>query len=464
MVALIAAVLGATGLGLVASAGGAATPGREVVEGVPLYETHPAGLKPGERRPGVVVAHGYAGSAKLMMPFADTLAARGYVVVLLDFAGHGANSAARTGNAALQRELEVAVTHLRGLPDVDGARIALVGHSMGASAVTEYAAAHPEIVTTTAISLPAVPDGQPKNLLLLVGGNEFPGFRTTATEAAARIADSRAVTIPGVEHISILYAPRTHRETIDWLDQHFGGPITRAAIPSPLHRMAGAGLLFAGFLVGLYPLARLLFRGSTPRARFRPILLLPIAGGAVVAALVAAVLPTSWFPLDSGDYAVAFTFLLGALLLIVARRGPATPRGSVLAAVALVLYAAATIVIPLQLGFTNVWPAGARWWLLPVVWAGFALLSYAAERLTRGSTLGVLAVAAATVAALTAAAVLGLTNGFLLLVVPLLAVLLVLQAGWSALLNRLVAPSWAIALAGSLLVAWPIAATLPITA
>ncbi|XVU21681.1 alpha/beta hydrolase family protein [Actinoplanes sp. CA-054009] len=461
MAALIAAVLGAAGLGFLASAGGAATPGRAVVAGVPLYEVHPAGLKPGERRPGVVVAHGYAGSAKLMTQFGDTLAARGYVVVLLDFAGHGANARPRTGNAVLQDELDVAVRHLRGLPDVDSARVSLVGHSMGATAVAAYAAAHPDIVATVAISLPSVPDGHPKNLLMLVGQAEFPGFRATAADAAARIADSRAETIPGVEHISILYAPRTHRETVAWLDRQFGGPITQAAIPSPLHRLAGAGLLFAGLLAGLYPLARLLFRGQARPARFRPALLLPIGGAAIVAALLAAVLPTSWFPLDSGDYAVAFTFLFGGLLLVVAPRGrPRWAPGALL----LVLYAAVTIVVPLQLGFTNVWPAGSRWWLLPVVWAGFALLSYAAERLTHGSTLGVLAVSAATVITLTAAATLGLTNGFLLLVVPLLAVLLVLQAGWSALLNRLAAPDWATALAGSLLVAWPIATTLPITA
>ncbi|WP_245923090.1 alpha/beta hydrolase [Paractinoplanes atraurantiacus] len=463
VVALIAAVLGAAGLGLVASAGGEATPRRVVADGVPLYEVHPAGLKPGERRPGVVVAHGYAGSAKLMMPFGDTLAGRGYVVVLLDFAGHGANPKARTGSADLQRELDAAMAHLRSLRDVDNARVSLVGHSMGASAVTEYAAAHPEVVATVAISLPSVPEGHPKNLLMLVGQAEFPGFKATATEAAARIADSRAVTIPGVEHISILYAPRTHQETIDWLDQRFGGPVTQEAIPSPLRRPAGAGLLFAGLLVGLYPLARLLFRGRATIERFRWVLLVPVAGAAIVAALVAAVLPTSWFPLDSGDYAVAFTFLFGGLLLLV-QRGRPGPWGRVPAAVALVAYAAVTIVVPLQLGFTNMWPAGARWWILPVVWAGFALLSYAAERLSRGSMLGILAVAAATVVALTAAAVLGLTNGFLLLVVPLLAVLLVLQAGWSTLLNRLAAPAWAIALAGSLLVAWPIAATLPITA
>jgi hypothetical protein len=67
------------------------------------------------------------------------------------------------------------------------------------------------------------------------------------------------------------------------------------------------------------------------------------------------------------------------------------------------------------------------------------------------------------VSALTFAAVLGLTSGFLLLVVPLLVVLLQWQAIWSAVLNRFAAPSWLISVVGSVLVAWPIAVALPVT-
>jgi hypothetical protein len=47
--------------------------------------------------------------------------------------------------------------------------------------------------------------------------------------------------------------------------------------------------------------------------------------------------------------------------------------------------------------------------------------------------------------------------------VPLLAILLLCQALWSAVLHRFSAPSWLVALVGSLLVAWPIATALPVT-
>ena len=124
--------------------------------------------------------------------------------------------------------------------------------------------------------------------------------------------------------------------------------------------------------------------------------------------------------------------------------------------------AALAIALPLQLGVTNAIPVGPRWWLLAVVWAGFAVLSYAAECVAGGNSLGVLTVSAVTVVALTAAALVGLISGFLLLVVPLLGVLLLWQATWSAVLHRFSAPSWLIALMGSLVVAWPIATALPV--
>jgi hypothetical protein len=74
----------------------------------------------------------------------------------------------------------------------------------------------------------------------------------------------------------------------------------------------------------------------------------------------------------------------------------------------------------------------------------------------------VLTVSAVAVIALTGAAAIGFTSGFLLLVVPLLVVLLLWQAAWSAVLHRFSAPSWLISLVGSLVVAWPLATALPV--
>ncbi|GAA3909802.1 dienelactone hydrolase family protein [Actinoplanes auranticolor] len=480
--AVLAALVALVGAWLLAGPSDGTTRRQVVVSGVPLAEVHPPA---GGRRPGVVVAHGFAGSARLMAQFGDSLAARGYVVVLLDFSGHGANrtplpdSAASTDSstAALQRDLDVAATHLRQLADVDPSRIALVGHSMGASAVTRYAGAHPEITATVALSLPdasTVLARRPARLLLLVGALEFPGFRAEAERAAGPM-----VVVPGVEHISILYAPRTHRETAAWLDESFGRPAHDPGMPSPIRGIGGAALLLSALLAGLYPVARSVFgvaRGSWPRP------MLPQLGGAVavaaaataVAVVAARLLPTNRLPLAIGGYLAGFTGVTGAAILgYLLRRGPVFPASAPVSAPArlrlalatplLIGYAATAIAVPTHLGLTHAVPVGARWWLLAVLWAGFAVLAYAAERVTAGNSFGVLAVSAVAVVALTGAAVVGLTFGFVLLIVPLLAVLLVWQAAWSALLHRFAAPVWLIALVGSLVVAWPLATALPVT-
>jgi dienelactone hydrolase len=436
-----------------------------VVDGVPLDEVRPGG---GERRPGIVVAHGFAGSARLMAQFGDSLAARGYAVVLLDFDGHGANtrplpdSSASTDDsaAALARDLDVAVAHLRSLPDVDPARIALVGHSMGAGAVTRYAVAHPDITATVALSLPnswMVTADRPARLLLLVGAFEFPDFHAQAERTGRPL-----VTVPGVEHITILYSRRAHQETADWLDESFGR--TPAAVGSPVRRIGGAGLLLIALLVGLYPIARLLFGATTapwPRFRWPPIAVAVAATGA--GALLARFLPTNNLPLAVGGYVIGFTAASGAGLIAYAiRRRPKPAPNRRPAAIVLIGYAAVTIAVPIHLGLTYARPVGDRWWLLALVWAGFAVLQYGAERATDGNPLGVLAVSAVAVAALTGAAVVGLTYSFVLLVVPLLVVLMLFQAVWSAILNRFSAPPWLISIVGAALVAWPIAATLPL--
>lgn len=492
VVALVAVLTAGVGLGLLAGADHGTSRRHVVVDGVPLDEVHPAGVPAGERRPGVVVAHGFAGSAKLMAPFADTLAARGYVVVLLDFSGHGANTNPLPAGAAstdvssmpLQRDLDVALTHLRGLSDVDPSRVALVGHSMGATEVTRYALAHPEVTATVAISLPDssfVPPDRPARLLLLAGGLEFPGFRAAAEDAAEDGSTGRsAVIVPRVEHISILYAPRTHREVVRWLDDSFGGPIVVGSMPWPLRRPGAAGLLLLALAAGLYPAARLVLGGgpsrwpriAVPWPQYGHIVAVASVA-AVVGVLVAPIAPTIRLPLALGGFIVGFTLAAGAVMVgydhWLGRRSSAStpddhPGGLRLAVATPVLigYAAVTIAVPLQLGVTHAVPNGARWWLLAFAWAGFAVLAYGAEQVASGNSLGVLAVSAVATIALTCAAVVGLTSSFLVLVVPLVAALLLWQAIWSAVLHRFAAPRWLISLVGSLVVAWPLATALPV--
>ncbi|GIF37157.1 dienelactone hydrolase family protein [Actinoplanes xinjiangensis] len=486
---LLLLVLVAGGGWLIAGAGGDLRREHVTSAGVPLDVVHPAA---DGRRPGVVVAHGFSGSAKLMAPFGDTLAARGYTVVLLDFSGHGATThplpdqtaSTDASTRALQSDLTAAVTRLRSLPDVDPARIALVGHSMGAGAVTRYAAAHPDITATVAISLPnavVASAERPARLLTVVGALEFPGFREAATTVAAQRADRELKVVAGVEHITVLYAPETHRATVDWLDRALGGPFDDDAVPFPGRRLAGAALLGLAFLLGFYPLAARLGerRTAPPRARItvtavatgaavtraRITVTAVATGAAVVGALTARLLPTTAFPLAIGGYVAAYAAVTGVLLLLYAiRRGHHTPeRPTHPRVLTVVPYAVVAIAVPVHLGMTNALPAGARWWLLPIIWAAFALLAYAAERATGGDPVALLAVAAVFVTVLAAAALTGLTHGFVVLVLVPLIGLLLWQTLWSVFLNRFAVPTWVIALTGSIVVTWPLAVTLPLT-
>ncbi|MFJ8685441.1 alpha/beta hydrolase [Micromonospora wenchangensis] len=492
--AVLALLLG--GYGLFRADAGLTT--RQVtVDGVPLTEVRADHDGTGAvRRPGVVIAHGFAGSARLMRPLADTVARRGAVALLLDFAGHGGNLAGLPGagsddtasRVALEHDLAVAVAHLRGRPDVDPTRIVLVGHSMGAGVVTRYAAGHPDIAGTVAISLPDggdLPDARPERLLLIVGGLEFPAFRDTAEATARRGDGRRVVVVPGVEHISVLFAGRTHREVAAWVGGD-GGPA-----PRPAARLVPAGLLLLGLGLGFVPLAALLTGRRGRRVGPAPVAPAPVVLAVATAAtglgvLLAPVLPTTRLPLAVGGYLAGFLLVTGFLLAAVRHLplrlsgtgpGPAapvsaggsvptggrTPLRPVVAALLLTGYAGAAVAVPIHLGLTWALPVGARWWLLPVVTVGCLVFLAGAELLTQGRSWRYTAVGALAVPALGGAAVVGLAPGFVLLVVPLFVVLLGWQAAWAAVLRRAGAPWWAPALVGAVLVAWPVATALPLS-
>ncbi|MGV9981962.1 alpha/beta fold hydrolase [Micromonospora wenchangensis] len=495
VLAVLALLLGGYGL-LRADAG--LTTRQVTADGVPLTLVRAADDGAGAvRRPGVVIAHGFAGSARLMRPLADTVARQGAVALLLDFAGHGGNPAGLPGagsddtasRGTLTHDLAVAVAYLRGRPDVDPTRIVLVGHSMGAGAVTRYAAGHPDIAGTVAISLPDggdLPDARPQRLLLIVGGLEFPAFRATAEATARRGDGRRVVVVPGVEHISVLFADRTHREVAAWV----GG--VGGAAPRPAARLVPAGLLLLGFGLGFVPLAALLTGrrgrrvGPAPDAP-APVVLVVATAVTGLGVLLAPVLPTTRLPLAVGGYLTGFLLVTGVLLAAVrhwplrlsaagptpvapaAAGGPVpatggrTPLRPVVAALLLTGYAGAAVAVPIHLGLTWALPVGARWWLLPVVTVGCLVFLAGAELLTRGRSWRYAAVGALAVPALGGAAVVGLAPGFVLLVVPLFVVLLGWQAAWAAVLRRAGAPRWAPAVVGAVLVAWPVATALPLS-
>jgi pimeloyl-ACP methyl ester carboxylesterase len=455
LVAVVLAIIGVIGLR------GEPHLHQVTVGGVPMLLARPTSSTVDGKAPGVVVAHGFAGSARLMAGFADTLTGQGFVVVLLDFTGHGNNPRPlNVDDAALPSDLGAAVGYLRSLSYVDPDRIGLVGHSMGASAVVEYGGGHQDIAATVAISLGGGGSTRPRKLLVLYGGLEFPQFRQTAEAAQNTGRAQRVVAVPMVEHISVLYSSRTHEETAAWLSAALGGG---SGAVHPRGRLIPGALLLLAFVLMFYPLAVLLLpkresveRKPLPDLRFG----LTLLGGLVVAMLAGRLF--GFLPIQVGNYTAGYFLVLGLILTIASWRLARPGGNSPLWTLLLIPYAMCSVTVPVQLGLTNVLPVGARWWLLPVIAVCCGVLLFGAEVASGGHIGRHAIVIVLTAFVLLCGAVVGVAPGFVVLVVPLLAALLVWQAGWAAVLRRRGAPPWLVASVGAFVLAWPIALTLPL--
>ena len=223
-----------------------------------------------EPRPLVLVGHGFSGSGVIMRGFAFSLAHAGYTVVLWDFEGHGVNplplpTDTRGSALLVNAEAALAEAERRGL--VAPGRTAILGHSMGSGVALDFGLAHPETAATIAVSPVGrdVTPSLPRNLLFLAGSLEQPFVRNAKellAEAGGPGGDPAAgtarkmIVVPGVEHISILFASGSHTAAIEWLDATFGPQPGAAAYTDRRVLWYGFGAL--GTLLAAMALAPLL--------------------------------------------------------------------------------------------------------------------------------------------------------------------------------------------------------------
>ncbi|MCB8985204.1 MAG: alpha/beta fold hydrolase [Ardenticatenaceae bacterium] len=264
-------------------------------DGVPLRFIVADGV---QDAPGVVVAHGFSGSQQLMLTYGYTLAHAGYAVILLDFAGHGANAQPLTLNGSvLADNLATATAVLQAQPEVDPARLAVLGHSMGSGAVLQAAVDHGETYRATVAISPTGADVSPtlpRNLLLMAGSLE-PPFVANAQNLLAQaggpnpdfsqnIARSLVI-VPYAEHISILFRWLSHLTALDWLNQAFG---VQQASSYRDGRIIWYGLHLAGWLLLLLAVAPVLpsAQGRRGIGRKRPWPWLALVLGVVVGTAV----------------------------------------------------------------------------------------------------------------------------------------------------------------------------------
>lgn len=223
--------------------------------------------------PGVLIAHGYAGSKQLMLGYGQVLAQAGYAVMLWDFDGHGANpnplqrydgSQHTQQQHQLAHNLDVALQALLAQPEVDPARLALVGHSMGSGVVMETGIQQVDRFAATIALSPTgamVTPQAPRNLQLQAGGWE--GWAIANAERLLKAGGGpnsnmaagtarELVIVPNVEHITILFSAVSHQAVVRWLNATFDRSASGQYVD---YRMAWYGLHLLGWLLLLGAIA-----------------------------------------------------------------------------------------------------------------------------------------------------------------------------------------------------------------
>jgi dienelactone hydrolase len=228
------------------------------------------------RPPAVVLMHGFAGDRLSLSSLARRLATAGYAVLAIDARGHGENrnpmGRGFVRSDAFYQEFAAAVDYLRSSPLVDGARIAVMGHSMGASAALDFATRDSGIDAAVAISGGSRLEGpyRPPNALFLVAEGDPAPIRNHAAALAARLASVPRVepgsaygafesgtavelAVVGGDHLSIVWRSDALREIVAWLDRVFGREPTSPEVPADprVPALLAMALAFALVLPGL---------------------------------------------------------------------------------------------------------------------------------------------------------------------------------------------------------------------
>ena len=302
----------------------------------------------GERPPAVVLIHGFMADRKLMSVLARRLTENGYAVLAIDVSGHGENRNPFGGGVgeagSLREDVKRAVDYLRSNSFVDGSRIVVMGHSMGAGASLDYVTHDPNVKGAVMISggWQLGPERPKDALFIFAERDPVEAIQDPLIAVASRVADVaqielgktygdfaqgnavEAVRVPGVDHVTIVYSAAAATTIVRWLDSTFG--ITRTgAIEVADARLGATGLAMLSFVILLVPIGRVCGSMVASWAAERPgpsgWIGLLILGGALIAAMpLAAADPASFVPVVVGDiqlswFGVAGLIMVGVLAL-----------------------------------------------------------------------------------------------------------------------------------------------------
>jgi pimeloyl-ACP methyl ester carboxylesterase len=431
------------------------------------------------RIPGVLIAHGFAGSKQLMLGYGHVLAHAGYGVMLWDFSGHGGSTLPQRDS--LQADLQVAYAALLAQPEIDATRLALLGHSMGSGSVMNAGIQQADRFAATVAVSPTgarVTPEAPRNLQLQAGSWEggFIGNAERLLDRAGGKNENLAagqgrslVLIPKAEHITILFRSASHQAALRWLDATFG---RQSSSPYIDRRMAWYGLHLLGWLLAIGAVLPGLSQVSnqatkievrSPIRRWGSLLVSTLAASGVLPLLSHEANLAALGGVQVGGavalwFGIAGIFWLGLLTQF--------PRPTLLALLlGISLFALLWIGFGLMAQF--VW---LQWWLIPTrlaLWPWLALgflpwflaSGIAQQNIPGGSrVLWWLGQSIALVIGIYLLLQFSPQLGFLYLLLPLFPIFMALFAYVAALLNN----TWSYALGCALFFGWAIAAAFPL--
>jgi len=335
-------------------------------------------LPQGESRYRALVVHGLNSSKEFMHILSDALADVGFEVYAIDLPGHG--DSAVGFNAILARQVvEQAIRQLN--PDT------AIGHSLGAGLLLDLAPDQ-SFRKLVLMSPPPTPIDQSKlqHTLVTTGAWDIPAIN----EFVPRLQGVELRQFAWAGHSSAPLNPAQIREIVHWI----GGDTSRLHTVS---RIAWLAVMFgAAFLFGFTLLPRA--RAGTDSVRrpvsFIDVILAYVVAGGIALVLLRFVLVFGWLRLFAADYLVSFLFVVGLLLMVLARwrENPALRAGWIEARgqfrPTLIALAAATYVIGVM-GFVigsnlmHMPLSSDRWWRFPIIAAATLPLFFFDEIATR---------------------------------------------------------------------------------
>jgi dienelactone hydrolase len=301
--------------------------------------------EPDARPPAVILAHGVSSDRANLSALARHLAGAGFAALTLDLRGHGENRnpypAGRGRADFLAPDFAAAVDFLRTSPLVDGSRIAVLGHSMGAGGALDFATRDAGLDAVVAISggWSLLGPQRPPNVLLIFAAGDPERVKTRTAHLAEKLAGGaqlelgatsgdfrqgtalRRVEVPGADHATIIWSDLAFAEIVAWLDSAFGRePGGAPPARDPRGRVVALlGLLMALVLPGL----GLLIGGLTPTGEHLPDARRPQGLLLLAAALLAAMplvslgRPGAILSIEIGDEVIVHFGLAGIALLVI---------------------------------------------------------------------------------------------------------------------------------------------------